>query len=430
MPCGHVSRRPTGRHLPEGRSAVLGRLARPVRQPLWALDRIGKLVLPNEAYARIRFGSSGSCRARLRRAIEPVRPPIFVFPPPSVAWGYLFQRPQQMAVALAQLGMSVVYAADSSFSGLPDRRIRGAGRLADGLTLFADGRGCSSVTSLGVPLVCWQYWPHQSGFRRRLPPDSALIYDRLDDLSIFESYPGLVEDDRQTLAEADLVLATSSRLEKEVRRQRPDVLLVPNAVAYDDFASPAVARDPALEGLRARSGTLVGYFGALADWIDWDLLVEVARARPDWTLLMVGDRIACDGPSERLAREPNVVLWPRRAYRALGQLLLAFDVAILPFRINDATRAVSPIKAFEYMAGGKPVVSTPLPEVLKYPEIKVADTVAGFIREIEWALGAGQEEGHRRALQARARRNTWRRRAGAVIERLQSMNVIERSGHG
>jgi len=408
---------------------MLELVAKSVGQPLWAMDRIGKLMLPGEAYARLRFGSEESCVERLRRAVEPVSPPLFFFPPPSVAWGYLFQRPQQMAVALSQSGRSVAYAADPDFSGLPDRRIRGAQRLGDGPTLVADGRDCSSVAALETPVVCWQYWPHQSHFRYRIPADSVMIYDRLDHLSIFESYPRLVEDDRQTLLRADLVLASSTALQEDIARIRPDVLLVPNAAAYDDFAAPVWARNRSLESLRAASRTLVGYFGALASWIDWDLLVEIARARPDWTLLMVGDPISPDA-IDRLAREPNVVVWPRQPYGSLGQILSAFDVAILPFRIDDTTRAVSPIKAFEYMAGGKPIVSTPLPEVLKYPEIKVADTADAFVGEIEWALGPGQEEQHRRALQARAREHTWRGRARVVLERLESMGVIKGVSNG
>jgi len=414
--------------VPQGKE-MFELIAKSVEQPFWAMDRLGKLMLPREAYARLRFGSAESCVDRLRRAIEPVGLPLFVFPPPSVAWGYLFQRPQQMAVALAELGMSVIYAADPDFSGLPDRRIRGAQRLGDGPTLVADGRDCSSVTALGTPLVCWQYWPHQSGFQRLLSPDSVLIYDRVDHLSLFDPYPSLHEDDRKTLAQADLVLATSSTIQDELSPFRPDVLLVPNGAAYDDFATPAAVRNPELESLRAASKTLVGYFGALAHWLDWDLLTEVARARPDWTFLMVGDLIAQGGAMDQLPREPNIVLWPRQPYRSLGQLLSAFDVAILPFRIDETTRAVSPIKAFEYMAGGKPIVSTALPEVFKYPEIKVADTASDFIREIEWALGPGQQEGHRRALQARARENTWRKRAQVVLERLESMGVIKGVSH-
>ena len=80
---------------------MLQALTKSIRDPLWAVDRIGLKLLPERGYARLRFGTAGQCRQRLQSAVEPDRAPLFVFPPPSVAWGYLFQRPQQMARALA-----------------------------------------------------------------------------------------------------------------------------------------------------------------------------------------------------------------------------------------------------------------------------------------------------------------------------------------
>jgi hypothetical protein len=330
-----------------------------------------------------------------------------------------------MARALSKLGYAVLYGADVRYGGTPDSLVRGVLRLPDGPVLYADGRGGRMIASLKCPVICWQYWPHQSGFRKNLPVGSRLIYDCLDDLSTFEPYPGIDMDHAETLAGADLVIASSSRILENLRHSRPDAVLVPNAAWYDDFAFPRPCPFPELDDLRRRAHVVVGYFGALGRWIDWQLLEQLAGRRRDWTFLLVGDVMTDASVPARLLRQKNVRVWARQPYARLGRLLLAFDVALVPFLVNRLTESVSPIKLFEYMAGGKPVVSTPLPECRKYPVVRIAGSVGEFVHEIEWCLGPGRSQEHRDKLQACARENTWTARAKAVIEVLEAKGILK-----
>jgi glycosyltransferase involved in cell wall biosynthesis len=400
-------------------------ILRGLRQPSWGLDRVLYRLLPRRSYAQWRFGSPDRCAAMLQSATRDARGPVFVFPAPSVAWGYLLQRPQQLALALARLGHTVLYAADPSFPDGPDRNVSGILQLHEGPILFADGREGRMISALKRPVICWQYWPHQSAFRQHLPAGSQLIYDCLDDLAVFDKpYPRMWQDHEQTLAAADVVLVSSSRLLGGIQTHRPDAVLVPNAATYEDFAQPRLGDWPELRKLRQSTPTLIGYFGALGRWLDWELLRELAGARPDWTWLLVGDLMFDGPPVARLLRCRNVHLWPRHPYARLGQLLASFDVATIPFKVDKLTEAVSPIKLFEYMAGGKPIVSTPLPECAKYAPVRVAGTTAQFLDGIEWALGPGRGEDHRQSLQACARQNTWSARVRGVLDLLAARGML------
>lgn len=389
-------------------------------------DRVLSHILSEDRYATWRgYGRLADCERQLAAVLGSDPTPVFVFPTPSVAWGYLFQRPQQLARALTQLGHTVLYAADPKFAHPPDNQVRGVYRLPDGTILYADGRGGRMIASVRRRVICWQYWPHQRDFRRHLPPDSKLIYDCVDDLDVFHQYPNIHRDHADTIARADLVLASSHRLVETVKGNRPDALLVPNAVTYDDFADPRPCDFPELDRLRAQSDVIVGYYGALAEWIDWDLLLKAAVARRDWTFLLVGDVWMHIQAQQRLRREPNVHIWDRQPYERLPALLANFDVAIIPFCVNKLMHAVSPIKLFEYMAGGKPVVSTPLEECRRFPLVRVAGSPEQFIREIEWSLGPGQSEQHRAELQACAADNTWLARAQTVVQKLKDKGMLE-----
>jgi len=396
-----------------------------LRHPLWASDRLLRRAVSSWQYLTRNCGSPERCAQRLRQAVGETGDTLFVFPVPSVAWGYLLQRPQQMARALSKLGHTVLYGADVRYGGVPDRLVRGVLRLSDGPVLYADGRGGRMIASLKRPVVCWQYWPHQSGFRRNLPPHSQLIYDCLDDLSTFEPYPGIESDHAETLTRADLVIASSSRILENLRPMRRDAVLVPNAGWYDDFAFPRPCPFPKLDVLRRRSRVIVGYFGALGRWLDWRLLEELAARRRGWTFLLVGDIMTDASAPARLLRQKNMRIWPRQPYSRLGRLLSAFDVAIIPFLVDTLTESVSPIKLFEYMAGGKPVVSTPLAECGKYPVVRIARSPEEFVHQIEWCLGPGRSQEHRDRLQACARENTWTARAKAVIEVLHAKGILE-----
>lgn len=344
--------------------------------------------------------------------------PVFVFPTPGNPWSYLFQRMHQMARALDETGHAVLYMTDGEW-GYPDCATRGALALTDRLTLYNDGAGGETLKSLRRPAIVWQYMPSQTAFRGLLPEETGWVYDCIDDLSLFRQYPLIRRQHRKALAKADVVVASADALLQAIAKKRPDCVLAPNAARAEDFFDPKALHWPELDRLRESGRVLVGYYGAIADWFDFDLVKACARLRPDWTFLLLGDiyRGVLDG--KRLEEHPNIAVWNRVPYERLPWLLSKFDVATIPFKVNEITRAGSQVKAFEYMAGGKPVVSTPLPECLKYDPIQIAETPEEFVAECERAVRSADDAAAIERRRQCARDNSWRNRAEAVLAALR-----------
>jgi glycosyltransferase involved in cell wall biosynthesis len=143
---------------------------------------------------------------------------------------------------------------------------------------------------------------------------------------------------------------------------------------------------------------VIGFFGLLGDWIDVELLAHLGRQRPAWTLLLVGHVATGVGALRAL---PNVVLVGPQPYDTLPGWARAFDVAVMPYRMNRQVRHASPLKLREYLATGKPVVSVPTPEVERFvPHVRIARTADGFLRAVEDSLREDDERARRARMQA------------------------------
>lgn len=242
----------------------------------------------------------------------------------------------------------------------------------------------------------------------------ALVYYCVDD---FTHWPGVdalaaASLERELLDRCDLVLATSQRLADTRRAARGPTELLPHGV---DVELLARASDPAtvpLAGVR-RGRPVLGYLGLLDARLDVELVTSVARARPDWDVVFVGPTDAA--PDPRLAL-PNVRRVPAVPYGRVPEALAAFDVAILPYVRSELTRSINPLKLREYLASGRPVVATSLPEVARYaPAVEVADAPGDFIAAVERSLADARDRRAERAPLLAG--ESWDDRARAFVDR-------------
>ncbi|MDQ5872823.1 MAG: glycosyltransferase, partial [Acidobacteriota bacterium] len=248
---------------------------------------------------------------------------------------------------------------------------------------------------------------------------ARLAYDVIDHLDVFpHDRGGLNRNHHRALEEADAVFAVSRLLAEDVRSRRADVVYLPNGVDFARFAAPA---DPAAipeELARSRAERpAAGYVGALARWVDSNLLAALAERRPDWDFFLVGE--ALDDSFERLesSRPSNLVLLGPRPYSSIPSVLSALDVGLIPFRLGPEGMNASPIKMYEYLAAGLPVVATPIRECEEIPEVEVASSAAGFSDLLDRARGSRRSEEFRRRARDRARENDWSERARTAMER-------------
>ena len=233
----------------------------------------------------------------------------------------------------------------------------------------------------------WYYTPLGLRWTDGIEP-SAVVYDCMDELSAFRNAaPELPVLERGLLARADVVFTGGQSLWERKHRSHPDVHALPSAV---DAAHFALARrpqpDPADQA--AIPHPRLGWFGVIDERLDLDLLAAVARRRPDWSIVLVGPVAKIDEAS--IPDLPNVHRLGQKSYEELPAYLAGWDVAIMPFARNEATAFISPTKTPEYLAGGRPVVSTSITDVVRpYGAnglVRIADDADAFEAACEAAM--------------------------------------------
>ena len=265
------------------------------------------------------------------------------------------------------------------------------------------------------PLQIWSFTPDVAylvdGFRAE-----KVLYYCVDDFAHFSGYDAeqVLRDEAALCARADLVVTTSMALQNSKGPMNPNTILVPHGVEYDHFAR-ALSDDVEIpEDVAKIPHPVFGFFGLIRDWVDLDLISEVARRKPDWHFVMIGDsRVDLAG----YRQVSNLHFLGRRPYEELPGYCKVFDVGLIPFRMNELTLAVNPIKLREYLAAGLPVVSTPLPEVELYRDyVSIAGTVEETIAAMKSALAEDPSERSRR--QQAMSRETWPEKIDLICRNL------------
>lgn len=244
------------------------------------------------------------------------------------------------------------------------------------------------------PFVAWYYTPMMLPFTRHLETE-AIVYDCMDELANFRfAPPELLPLEQQLLDSADVVFTGGFSLYEAKKGRHPNVHPFPSSVDRAHFAQAReVAEEPADQLMIP--GPRLGFYGVLDERMDFELIAAVADAHPEWSLVMVGPVVKID-PAD-LPRRPNIHYLGGKTYDELPAYLGGWDVALMPFAINDSTRFISPTKTPEYLAGGRPVVSTPITDVGRhYGELEgvfIAGGAKDFIRGCELALALNQGDG-------------------------------------
>jgi UDP-galactopyranose mutase len=237
--------------------------------------------------------------------------------------------------------------------------------------------------------VLWYYTPMALAWSRHLRA-AAVVYDCMDELSAFAGASrDLRAREAELLARADLVMTGGASLYEAKRHGHGAVHLFPSSVDVPHFAGARLPQsDPADQADIPRPR--LGYFGVVDERMDLELVAGVAAARPAWQLVMVGPTAKIDEAS--LPRAANIHYLGRKPYEALPAYLAGWDVALLPFAHNEATRYISPTKTPEYLAAGRPVVSTSIRDVVRpYGErgaVRIADGVEAFVAAAGECLAA------------------------------------------
>jgi len=319
-------------------------------------------------------------------------------------WNFVFQRPQHLMNRFAR-EMNVIYweepvdigPKDTAFLQVRDAQDASNVRvvvphLPEGMP--DDAREAAlkrlldaHIASIRGPLIAWYYTPMMLPFSRHLDVD-ATVFDAMDELSKFKFAPvKLLELEQELIDRADVVFTGGSSLYEAKKDRHDNVHCFPSSVDRAHFCK-ARARmfDPADQEDLPRPR--LGFYGVIDERFDTDLLDKVAAMRPDWSFVMVGPVVKI--APEDLPKRHNIHYLGGKTYDQLPSYLAGWDVALMPFAMNESTQFISPTKTPEYLAGGRPVVSTPIKDVVRtYGElegVKIASTPEEFVAACEDAL--------------------------------------------
>jgi glycosyltransferase involved in cell wall biosynthesis len=261
--------------------------------------------------------------------------------------------------------------------------------------------------------VLWYYTPYALRFSDHLQP-VAVVYDCMDELSAFKGASSeLPALEQRLMARADLVLTGGQSLYEAKKTRHRNIHPLPSSVDVAHFAAARHgAADP--QDQRQVPRPRLGFYGVLDERLDVALLAGLADARPDWQLVMIGPVVKID-PND-LPRRDNIHYLGPKKYPELPRYIAGWDVALLLFARNDATRFISPTKTPEYLAAGKPVVSTSIRDVVHpYGDqglVFIADTVPDMVRACSAALrepGNGRQSRADQFLRGMSWDATWQR---------------------
>jgi glycosyltransferase involved in cell wall biosynthesis len=379
-------------------------------------------------------------------APDPTRPTLLCFS--HLRWDFVFQRPQHLMSRFART-MTVVFWEEPVEIGQSESaylRVRQADDfpnvrvatphvpqgLDDGAREEVLKRLLDAHVSIcSRPLVTWYYTPMMLPFSRHLDA-SSVVYDCMDELSKFRFAPERLLDLEQELIDrADLVFTGGASLYEAKKDRHDSVHCFPSSVDRAHFAKARreLAQPVDQAGLRHPR---LGFYGVIDERFDIDLLRQAADMRPDWSFVMVGPVVKIG--EDELPRAANIHYLGGKTYEQLPAYLSGWDVALMPFAMNESTQFISPTKTPEYLVGGKPVVSTPIRDVVRtyghLEGVHIAADSDGFVRCCEKALKQSRDGGDWLAeadllLSATSWETTQARMAGLIGEILGEQTARE-----
>jgi GT2 family glycosyltransferase/glycosyltransferase involved in cell wall biosynthesis len=400
-------------------------------------------VLPSNFTELRNDGETGSPVTEVGPVSAGIAPPgelrdFFVWA--VIDWHFRIQRPQHLARELAKAGHRVFYISnnfiDRPDAGFNTEALDSDGRLfqinlhlkgspaiyhgspdASAIAQLQAGLGMLLVWTRSrscASLVQHPYWLEVS----RCLPNQRLVYDCMDHHGGFaDNTDEVLAREHELMRDADLLVVTSDWLDREAGQYNPHRLMIRNACQYEHFCQHP---EQVFEDSRQRK--IIGYYGAIAEWFDLELLEKLARRFSDCLVLMVGADTC--GARARLQGLENVLFTGEVPYAELPYYLGAFDVCLLPFQVIPLTLATNPVKIYEYLSAGKDVVSIDLPEIRQFGDlVRTGSDHPSFIAQVGQSLDSSPDPQMIARRQRFAAEQTWAHRVDDLVRGIEAISL-------
>jgi UDP-galactopyranose mutase len=331
-------------------------------------------------------------------------------------WGFVFQRPQHLLTRFAK-HTRVFYVEEPVYYDGADKLIitEDSKNLYvvvphlqkdnnDNLTERLKQLVSSMLTSEHIKrYFFWYYTPMAFPFSKHLHPE-LIVFDCMDELSAFKFAPAeLKNNEKQLLKKADVVFTGGHSIYESKKDSHHNIHPFPSSIYKQHFS---LARDINTDPIDQKNipHPRFGFIGVIDERMDIDLITQVAEARPDWHFVMIGPVVKIEPAT--LPQFPNVHYLGGKEYKELPSYIAGWDIAMIPFAMNESTKFISPTKTPEYLAAGKPVISTPVRDVVNpYGEKKLVNIAANAAEFIEQAEEQLKKKG----------RKTWLKKVDAFL---------------
>ena len=348
---------------------------------------------------------------------------IIVFYPGYEWYMKMYQRPQHIAVQMAKKDILYFYCTQNFTDN-----INGFKKIQENLYVTNQLWFLKKY----LPKYTLQLYANMNGcwlpeLKEIQESGNDILYEYIDDLheDLTVIPKELLERHKYALSDESIkVVATSNHLyKKALKYRKKNIILSTNGVVYEDFhinKKPDIPEK--IKDIVNQKKPIIGYYGALASWFDYDLIKKLANERKDLNILLIG--IDYDGTLEQsdILSLKNVYYIGTVDYKELVNYGYYCNVLTIPFVINEITLATSPVKIFEYMSMEKPIVTTDLPECRKYKSVFISKNHENFIKNIDKALNSQNDEKYKTLLKCEALKNTWSKKVDEILELLNTQN--------
>ena len=363
--------------------------------------------------------------------LEKHKSKTIIISPPCIAWNIpLFQRPQHLAVKLAEQDFLYFFCTINSIY----EEINGFVEVADGCYVTDQIELLASINGKVIHTYSIDNNNIIPQILRIMQDDDIIMYDYIDEIhedisrnvinsSVLEKHKYLIKHP------SSIVIASSDKLKNKASKicHNKKIILVTNGVEVEHFCVSCDKSSPPLKMqniLEARQ-QIVGYFGALAKWFDYRLIHKMSLENK-YQICLIGWDYDGSLAKSGISKLSNVHILTPVNYKILPQYACHFNVAIIPFLVNEITESTSPIKLFEYMAMQKPIVTTNLPECHKYKSTLVAEDHSDFLAKIEHAFTLKNDKNYQETLLGEAIENSWSGKAQIISQAIIRAKNIER----